>query len=170
MFLFSSWLFFYLAGGLRNVLFRVLSGVIFLWFVLYMKTPLSSKVNIPCLKIQDSPNRKKLRALGQLMGNKEVYPNLSRSLEKVTLLHSFLNVKNNSVEDHFACGDDFEQRLYLFFLILQLAQVALRLCLLNSAVRSLHLWEDYHSYHPTGGLSDSVWMHFLRVFVVVVVS
>lgn len=49
------------------------------------------------------------------MGNKEVYPNLSRSLEKVTLLHSFLNVKNNSVEDHFACGDDFEQWLYLFF-------------------------------------------------------
>lgn len=48
------------------------------------------------------------------MGNKEVYPNLSRSLEKVTLLHSFLNVKNNSVEDHFACGDDFEQRLYFF--------------------------------------------------------
>lgn len=115
MFLFSSWLFFYLAGGLRNVLFRALSGVIFLWFVLYMKTPLSSKFNIPCLKIQDSPNKKKLRALGQFMGNKEVYPNLSRSLEKVTLLHSFLNVKNNSVEDHFACGDDFEQRLYLFF-------------------------------------------------------
>lgn len=49
------------------------------------------------------------------MGKREVYPNLSRSLEKVTLLHSFLNVKNNSVEDHFACGDDFEQRLYLFF-------------------------------------------------------
>lgn len=133
---FSNWL------EVREMSYiRALSGVIFLWFV---RKPLSSELTFPVWKHRTAQKREKTktRALERFTGNTEVYPNLSRRLEKMTLLHSFLKCESNSVEDHSACGDN----LFIYFLdFLQLTQVAMRLRLLHSAVQKLALVsEDYH--------------------------
>lgn len=71
----------------------------------------------------------------------------------------------HSVEDHLARGDNSLNLKNCLLNFLQLTKVATRF-----NVWDLHLWvRTITNQRPSGGWSDSVGMHFFRVFVVVVV-
>ncbi len=74
----------------------------------------------------------------------------------------------HSVEDHVARGDNFEQKNkdVLNFAAHKSSNEITPAAL--SGRRLALVSEDDHCRHPSGGLSDSVGMHFFSVFVVVV--